>query len=200
MAGAAMGDRGAAEEIRAAGAVVWRPAGMGARVALVHRPKYDDWSLPKGKLYPSEHVLLAAVREVAEETALRVTLGRRLPAVRYADTDVPKRVDYWVATVAAVLSEFEPNSEVDEVAWVAASTASHPAQLPARHRDDRRFPVRSARDDAADPRPACLGGQQVGLAEQRRVEAAGQSRQQRGAGAGGPAALLRSLSRGQRAR
>jgi 8-oxo-(d)GTP phosphatase len=118
-----MGDRGASEEIRAAGAVVWRPAGTGARVALVHRPKYDDWSFPKGKLYPSEHVLLAAVREVAEETALRVTLGRRLPAVRYADTDVPKRVDYWVATVGAVLSQFEPNSEVDEVAWVAASAA-----------------------------------------------------------------------------
>jgi 8-oxo-(d)GTP phosphatase len=93
-------------------------------VALVHRPKYDDWSLPKGKLDPGEHVLLAAVREVAEETALRVTLGRRLPPVRYADTDVPKRVDYWVATVAAVLSVFEPNSEIDEVDWLAASSAA----------------------------------------------------------------------------
>src|SRR5271165_372235 len=124
VAGAAMGDRGAAEEIRAGGAVVWRPAGSGVQVALVHRPKYDDWSLPKGKLDPGEHVLLAAVREVAEETALRVTLGRRLPPVRYADTDVPKRVDYWVATVAAVLAAFEPNSEIDDVAWVAASTAA----------------------------------------------------------------------------
>jgi 8-oxo-dGTP pyrophosphatase MutT (NUDIX family)/phosphohistidine phosphatase SixA len=118
-----MGDHGAAEEIRAAGAVVWRPARSGIRVALVHRPKYDDWSFPKGKLFPGEHVLLAAVREVAEETALRVTLGRRLPPVRYADIDVPKRVDYWVATAAATLSAFEPTSEIDEVTWLPAGRA-----------------------------------------------------------------------------
>jgi 8-oxo-(d)GTP phosphatase len=119
-----MGESGAAEEVRAAGAVVWRPAGTGAQVALVHRPKYDDWSFPKGKLFPGEHVLLAAVREVAEETALRVTLGPRLPTVQYAVSGVPKRVDYWVATVAAALSAFEPTSEIDEVTWVAASTAA----------------------------------------------------------------------------
>ncbi len=93
------------------------------RVALVHRPKYDDWSFPKGKLFPGEHVLLAAVREVAEETALRVTLGRRLPPVRYADSDVPKRVDYWVATAAATLSAFEPTSEIDEVTWLPPGRA-----------------------------------------------------------------------------
>jgi 8-oxo-dGTP diphosphatase len=92
-------------------------------VALVHRPKYDDWSFPKGKLDPGEHVLLAAVREVAEETALQVTLGRRLPPVRYASDGEPKRVDYWVATVAGALSAFEPTSEIDDVAWLAASQA-----------------------------------------------------------------------------
>jgi 8-oxo-dGTP diphosphatase len=119
-----MGDHGAAEEIRAAGAVVWRSAGGAAQVALVHRPKYDDWSFPKGKLDPGEHPLLAAVREVGEETALRVTLGRRLPPVRYENAGVPKLVDYWVATVAAMLSEFEPGSEIDEVEWAEPQAAA----------------------------------------------------------------------------
>ena len=119
-----MGDHGAAEEIRAAGALVWRPAGGAAQVALVHRPKYDDWSFPKGKLDPGEHPLLAAVREVGEETALRVTLGRRLPPVRYENSGVPKLVDYWVATVAETLSEFEPGSEIDEVNWAEPQAAA----------------------------------------------------------------------------
>jgi 8-oxo-dGTP pyrophosphatase MutT (NUDIX family) len=119
-----MPDRRAADEQRAAGAVVWRSAGNGSQVGLVHRPKYDDWSFPKGKLEPDEHVLLAAVREVAEETALQVTLGRRLPPVRYVNDGVPKRVDYWVATVERALAGFEANSEIDEVAWLAASQAS----------------------------------------------------------------------------
>jgi 8-oxo-(d)GTP phosphatase len=103
--------------------VVWRPAGSGTQVVLVHRPKYDDWSLPKGKLEPGEHVLLAAVREVAEETALEVTLGRRLPPVQYISGEVTKRVDYWVATAAGAQAAFEPTSEIDEVAWLAASSA-----------------------------------------------------------------------------
>jgi 8-oxo-(d)GTP phosphatase len=120
-----MADRRAADEVRAAGAVVWRPAGSGTQVVLVHRPKYDDWSLPKGKLEPGEHVLLAAVREVAEETALEVTLGRRLAPVQYVSGEVSKRVDYWVATAAGAGTQaaFEPTSEIDEVAWLAASSA-----------------------------------------------------------------------------
>jgi 8-oxo-dGTP diphosphatase len=109
-----------AEEIRAAGAVVWRPAGHGAEVLLVHRPKYDDWSLPKGKLEPGEHMLSAAVREVAEETGLAVTLGRRLRPAHYLANDVPKRVDYWVAEAPGAAGEFVPNHEADQVAWVAA--------------------------------------------------------------------------------
>ncbi|HUA41921.1 MAG TPA: NUDIX hydrolase [Streptosporangiaceae bacterium] len=118
-----MPDGGAAEEVKAAGAIVWRPAGRGAQVALIHRPKYDDWSFPKGKLLPGEHVLLAAAREVAEETGLAVTLGRRLPPEHY-DVAIPKRVDYWIATVAAAGPVgFAPTAEVDELAWVAASAA-----------------------------------------------------------------------------
>jgi 8-oxo-(d)GTP phosphatase len=118
-----MPDDGAAEEISAAGAVVWRAAGSGVQVALVHRPKYDDWSFPKGKLFPGEHVLLAAMREVAEETGLAVTLGRRMPPVRYDTATAPKRVDYWVAVVDVAPAGFTPTEEVDQLAWVAASAA-----------------------------------------------------------------------------
>jgi 8-oxo-(d)GTP phosphatase len=109
------------DEIRAAGAVVWHPAERGPQVLLVHRPRYDDWSLPKGKLEPAEHVLLAAVREVAEETALPVVLGRRLPPVYYLASGVPKRVDYWVATAEDSSGEFEPSHEVDRLAWADAA-------------------------------------------------------------------------------
>jgi 8-oxo-(d)GTP phosphatase len=119
-----MGDQLAANEVRAAGAVVWRPAGRGSQVAVVHREKYDDWSLPKGKVEPGEHVLLAAVREVAEETGLRATLGRRLPEVRYSSAGAVKRVDYWVATTTDSAATFTANSEIDQLAWLAASRAS----------------------------------------------------------------------------
>ncbi len=124
-----MPDGGAAEEVRAAGAIVWRPAGRGAQVALIHRPKYDDWSFPKGKLLDGEHVLLAATREVAEETGLVVTLGRRLPPERY-DVAIPKRVDYWTATVGSASAGFSPTAEVDELAWVAASAAGRRLSYP----------------------------------------------------------------------
>jgi 8-oxo-(d)GTP phosphatase len=112
-----------AEEIRAAGAVVWRPSGHGAQVLLVHRPKYGDWTLPKGKVEPGEHLLVAAVREVAEETGLAVSLGRRLPPVRYLAAELPKRVDYWVAEAPSAAAQFVPNQEIDEVAWVSADGA-----------------------------------------------------------------------------
>jgi 8-oxo-dGTP pyrophosphatase MutT (NUDIX family)/phosphohistidine phosphatase SixA len=119
-----MPDRRAAGEVRAAGAVLWRPAGRGAQVALIHRPKYDDWGFPKGKVDPGEHVLLAAVREVYEETGLPVTLGRPLSPVRYVNDGVPKRVDYWLARTQAPSSQqFRANSEVDVLDWLAASGA-----------------------------------------------------------------------------
>jgi 8-oxo-dGTP diphosphatase len=108
-----MGD--AKPPILAGGAVVWR-RGPAPEVALVHRPKYDDWSFPKGKLEPGEHVLRGAVREVQEETGMLVRLGRRLPTSVYPKNGRTKRVDYWAARAVST-SEFTPNDEVDEMVW-----------------------------------------------------------------------------------
>jgi 8-oxo-(d)GTP phosphatase len=112
-------------EIRAAGMVLWRPSGAGHEVALVHRPRYDDWSFPKGKVDPGEHPLLAAVREVAEETGLQATLGRPLAATRYQDRGGrPKRVDYWAGRpVPGGPDSFQPNHEVDRLEWLPVATA-----------------------------------------------------------------------------
>jgi len=107
------------EAILSAGAVLWRPAAgwtPGAEVLLVHRPKYDDWSLPKGKREPGEHVLLTAVREVFEETSVRPVLGPRLPTVEYHVRDRPKQVDYWAAH--ALDDEAAPSHEIDAVSWL----------------------------------------------------------------------------------
>ncbi|WP_040811095.1 NUDIX hydrolase [Nocardia concava] len=106
--------------ILAAGAVLWRPTGTGdedIEIALVHRPKYDDWSLPKGKLDPGETPVITAVREVAEETGLNSRLGRYLGHVTYPVTGHRKlkRVDYWAARVLD--GEFESNTEVDVLDW-----------------------------------------------------------------------------------
>jgi 8-oxo-dGTP diphosphatase len=119
-----MADRPAVDEIRAAGAVVWRPAPGGPQIALVHRPKYGDWTLPKGKIEPGEHVLMTAVREVAEETGQRITLGRRLSQSRYEVDGRPKRVDYWVARGQEPAAPFVPNHEVDELAWLSVGDAA----------------------------------------------------------------------------
>ncbi|MBG0814945.1 NUDIX hydrolase [Planomonospora sp. ID82291] len=108
--------------IRAAGAVVWRGEESAPQIALVHRPRYGDWSLPKGKLKPGEHVIAGALREVAEETGATVVLGRSLPPAHYMRGGRLKRVDYWVARAVA---EGEPTAadEVDEVAWLPLEEA-----------------------------------------------------------------------------
>jgi 8-oxo-dGTP pyrophosphatase MutT (NUDIX family)/phosphohistidine phosphatase SixA len=111
--------------IRAAGAVVWRPTpggnpggpgNSGAEILLVHRPKYDDWSLPKGKRDPGEHIVLTAVREVLEETSVRSVLGPRLPPVEYQTGAFRKRIDYW--SVLSLAGEAAASHEVDAVSWL----------------------------------------------------------------------------------
>ncbi|MFY1700876.1 NUDIX hydrolase [Micromonospora sp. WMMA1923] len=112
----------ALNEVRAAGGVVWRPTDGGTEVCLVHRPRYGDWTLPKGKLEPGEHPLRAAVREVAEESDVRAVPQVRLPAVRYVSEGRPKVVDYW-SMRAVGTGGFQPDTEVDDVRWLDVDEA-----------------------------------------------------------------------------
>jgi 8-oxo-dGTP diphosphatase len=122
----AAADQGSPIRVRAAGCVVWRPGATGPEVAVIHRPRYDDWSFPKGKLDPGEGYVHAAVREVREETGYPVVLGRRLPTqvydVSFGGPARMKRVKYWAAQ-AAVDAEFQPNSEVDRLEWLPVPAA-----------------------------------------------------------------------------
>ncbi|MGN6681803.1 MAG: NUDIX domain-containing protein [Streptosporangiaceae bacterium] len=108
--------------IHAAGAVIWRPGTAGADVALVHRPRYDDWSHPKGKRKRGEHLLLTAIREVREETGLGIVLGRPLSDSVYEVPGGTKHVSFWAASVEESPG-FAPNDEVDEVAWLPVAAA-----------------------------------------------------------------------------
>lgn len=111
--------------VHAAGGVLWRDREGGAEVALVHRERYDDWSLPKGKLDPGEHPLAAACREVVEETGISPVVGPRLPSTRYTvdvrGFETAKHVDYWAMRAAG--GEFTPNDEVHELRWMTPEEA-----------------------------------------------------------------------------
>jgi 8-oxo-dGTP diphosphatase len=106
--------------VRAAGGLVVRDGA----VVLVHRPRYDDWTFPKGKAHDGETDEECALREVHEETGLRCELGDELPSTEYADSrGRPKRVRWW--RMRAVTDDgFSPNDEVDEVRWAAAEDAA----------------------------------------------------------------------------
>jgi 8-oxo-(d)GTP phosphatase len=107
--------------IRAAGAVLWLPTDSKTPIAVVHRPRYDDWSLPKGKLVPGEHPLEAAVREVREETGQAAVAGCRLPTVGYRSRGSPKRVEYWAMRASG--GQFTAGAEVDMLEWLPAHMA-----------------------------------------------------------------------------
>jgi 8-oxo-dGTP diphosphatase len=92
-------------------------------ICLIHRPKYDDWTLPKGKVEDGEHILTAAVREVEEETGHRISLGRPLPSQRYLTGNRPKLVHYWAAHVPDGAPDWQPTREVDRVEFVPAGEA-----------------------------------------------------------------------------
>ena len=110
--------------IRSAGGVVWREEASGVEIAVVHRERYDDWSLPKGKLEPDEHVLAAAVREVREETGVVAVPQVRLPSINYltGEPDTEKTVDFWSMRAMSTVP-FEANEEISDLRWMDVDTA-----------------------------------------------------------------------------
>jgi len=114
-----------AAEVKASGGVVCRRGSSGElELVVVHRPRYDDWSLPKGKLDPGETWEQAALREVEEEVGLRCRLGEELPPVRYRDhKGREKAVRYWLMEPERGDARFTPNDEVDEMRWVDVEEA-----------------------------------------------------------------------------
>jgi 8-oxo-dGTP pyrophosphatase MutT (NUDIX family) len=120
-------------EVRAAGGLVWREVVLadergetrdGVEIVLVHRPRYDDWSFPKGKLDKHETYEDAAVREVAEETGLVCELGRELPSTEYLDSKGRRKlVRYWAMRVVDV-EPWTANDEVDLRRWVTVDEAA----------------------------------------------------------------------------
>ena len=117
-------------EVKAAGGVVWRRAGEAIAIAVAHRPRYDDWSLPKGKLDEGESWEDAAVREVEEETGIRCRLGEELEPVSYQDRKGrAKVVRYWLMEPEDDVA-FTPNDEVDELRWLAPPEAADALSYP----------------------------------------------------------------------
>ncbi|PZS26547.1 MAG: NUDIX hydrolase [Pseudonocardiales bacterium] len=119
--------------VAAAGGVVWRGRHGDLEVALVHRPRYDDWTFPKGKLKDGESELAAAVREVHEELGAIVAVSRRVGRVRYQHEGAKKSVAYWAMRYLA--GDFVANDEVDGIEWLALEKAArrltYPIDLPA---------------------------------------------------------------------
>jgi 8-oxo-dGTP diphosphatase len=114
----------APELVRAAGGVVTRTGDGGTEFLVVHRPRYDDWSLPKGKLEAGESAEAGAIREIAEETGVEVRLGDPLPDHEYIDRHGrPKIVHYWEMTPVG-RTAWSPNDEVDETRWIGAAEAA----------------------------------------------------------------------------
>lgn len=113
------------KSILAAGALVWRKSKeKKVEIAIIHRPKYDDWTIPKGKVESNESLIACAYREVIEETSIETEFGRYLGEINYQSLEGPKQVSFWSARV---LKEnlFTPHSEVDQIKWVEVSKADN---------------------------------------------------------------------------
>jgi 8-oxo-dGTP diphosphatase len=112
--------------IRAAGAIIWREnAPFELEILVIHRPKYDDWSFPKGLVDDGEAAIAAAYREVKEETGIDAIFGQYLGSTSYKVEDNKKKVKYWMAQAKSDQEVFVPNSEVDKIEWVDSKTARH---------------------------------------------------------------------------
>lgn len=111
--------------IRAAGALLWREnSQLEIEIALIHRPRYGDWSLPKGKIDDSETTLQCAYREVFEETGVKARFTRELGSVEYQESGELKRVKYWAAKAPSSDQQFKVNDEVDEIKWLTPEAAT----------------------------------------------------------------------------
>ncbi len=128
------------QQVLAAGAVLWRPGADGPLrpdIAVIHRPRYDDWSLPKGKVDPGETEAVTAVREIHEETGYHAQLGRRLMSVTYPVEQATKKVHYWAARAGD--GEFSPNDEVDKLLWLPVGDAMTKLRYPHDRKVLRKF-------------------------------------------------------------
>ena len=123
-------NRSGSKIVLAAGGVLWRPGHRESaeEIAVIHRPRYDDWSLPKGKVDPGETEPVTAVREIFEETGHQVQLGRRIATVSYPIEPRTKKVQYWSAR--SIGGSFAPNNEVDDLIWLPAAAAIKKVSYP----------------------------------------------------------------------
>ena len=177
------------DPVLAAGAVVMRRRKGVGQVLLVHRPKYDDWAFPKGKLDPGESARTAAVREVLEETGARIRLGPELTDQTYVvgnGTPRTKLVHYWTARVRGDYepSDYVANEEIDEVDWFDLDVAARVADLRPRPRRARRGPPLAAPQPPARRAPPRPGHLAQAVVRRRDRAAPHRPRQAAGPGAG----------------
>lgn len=112
--------------INAAGVVLWRERDpLEVEVALIHRPRYNDWTFPKGKSEPGESHLQTALRECVEETGFSPIFGAYLGESDYKNEGEKKRVFYWMAQATEIISEFKASQEVDKLSWMSVKEARH---------------------------------------------------------------------------
>jgi len=129
--------------IQAAGGLLWRESDGAKQIALIHRPRYNDWALPKGKLEKGEEWETAALREIEEETGCKAQLGSFAGVVSYNVGDRPKVVLFWNMVLIGDC-KFVPSEEVDQLIWVSVEKALEILQYPS----DKNILISSADSDS----------------------------------------------------